>query len=121
MPLTRRAPVVVLAIVASLFILVGLRQAWTDAPTVDEGVYVASGLTAVTRHDLRLNRQHPPLAKVLAVLPALAAHPVIPRGASWRRGREYDFTTEFVRAQVRRHKLREVFFLARLVPLVEAV
>lgn len=80
-------------------------------------MYAAAGLTALTRHDLRFNDQHPPLAKALAALPALAAHPVIPAGAAWAHPSEKAYTTAFVRAQIAAGKLRRVTFLSRLVPL----
>ena len=99
----------------------GLYQAWHDSPTFDEPVYVAAGLTSLTRHDLRLNPEHPPLAKALAALPALAVHPVIPHTAAWRRGDERIYSAQFLQAQLEAGTLQRVMFAARLVPLAEAI
>jgi hypothetical protein len=38
-------------------------------------VYVSAGLAAVLHHDMTLNDEHPPLPKVLAVLPVLVTRP----------------------------------------------
>ena len=38
-----------------LFLGAGLYEAWADAPTFDEPVYVAAGLQAVLHHDLVIN------------------------------------------------------------------
>ena len=55
---------------AAGFLGLGLRQAWTDAPTYDEPIYLSAGVTSLLGHDLRLNPEHPPLAKALAALPS---------------------------------------------------
>jgi 4-amino-4-deoxy-L-arabinose transferase-like glycosyltransferase len=99
----------------------GLYQAWHDSPTFDEPVYVAAGLASLTRHDLRLNPEHPPLAKALAALPALAVHPVIPHTAAWTQGAERVYSAQFLQAQLRAGTLQRVMFAARLVPLAEAI
>jgi alkanesulfonate monooxygenase SsuD/methylene tetrahydromethanopterin reductase-like flavin-dependent oxidoreductase (luciferase family) len=51
------------------FLFLGAIEAWRDSPTFDEPVFVSSGLTALRTGELSLNDEHPPLAKVLAVLP----------------------------------------------------
>jgi 4-amino-4-deoxy-L-arabinose transferase-like glycosyltransferase len=116
-----RRGVHVLAIASVVFAAFALRQAWTDAPTYDEPTYLVSGLTAWTRHDLRINRQHPPLGKQLASLPVLALHPTIPRGHAWTRGDERALSRSFVRAEIRRGQLQRAFFVARLVPIAEGI
>ena len=88
----------------------GLHQAWHDSPTFDEPSYVAAGLSLADPHDLRINPEHPPLAKALAALPALAAHPVIPRTAAWHRGDERVWSAEFLQAQLRAGTLQRVMF-----------
>jgi 4-amino-4-deoxy-L-arabinose transferase-like glycosyltransferase len=112
---------VVLVLVALGFAACGLYQAWHDSPTFDEPVYVAAGLSSLTRHDLRINPEHPPLAKALAALPALAVHPVIPRTAAWTGGNERVWSAEFLRAQLAAGTLQRVMFAARLVALAEAI
>ena len=68
----------VLGLCAALFLGFGLSEAWGDAPTFDEPVYVAAGLQAVLHHDLAINAEHPPLPKVVAILPVLLVRPVVP-------------------------------------------
>src|SRR4051794_41125870 len=98
-----------------------LTQAWRDSPTIDEAIYVGAGLTSLTRHDLRINPQHPPLAKGLSAVPLLVARPVIPRGRAWVNADQHDLAALFVRDASARGQLRRDFFLARLVPIGETV
>ena len=118
---SRAVALTALALLAALFLGLGLVQAWRDAPTYDEPVSLAAGLTAVTRHDLRLNTEHPPLAKALASLPALFARPDIPDEAGWDQAHENRFTAAFVAANERDGTLRSTVFLGRMVPLALAV
>jgi 4-amino-4-deoxy-L-arabinose transferase-like glycosyltransferase len=112
-------PAVVLVLVSVAFLGLGLRQAWSDAPTYDEPIYISSGLVAIDAHDLRINAEHPPLYKVLAALPVLLAHPLVPPG--YRRLSEHSYAARFLRAQKRAGKMRSVVFLSRIVPLLEAL
>jgi 4-amino-4-deoxy-L-arabinose transferase-like glycosyltransferase len=111
----------ILAVIGVAFLAMGLQQAWADSPTFDEPPYIAAGLSSLTTHDLRINPEHPPLAKAVAALPVLLARPVIPRTAAWRRGDERVYSAEFVQANLRAGTLQRVVFLARLVPLLEAL
>lgn len=106
---------------ALVFLASGLYQAAHDSPTVDEAVDIASGVTSLARHDLRLNPEHDLLVHVLPAGPALLAHPVIPEGPGYRRGDWFDHTDEFLRANRAAGKLDRVVFLARLVPLLEGL
>jgi len=55
-----------------------------DSQTYDEGVYLASGYSYLTTGDFHLNREHPPLGKLLVALPLLALHPALPvEDSSW--------------------------------------
>jgi 4-amino-4-deoxy-L-arabinose transferase-like glycosyltransferase len=119
--LRRFAGLGLLIVVAAGFIALGLGQAWTDSPTFDEPVYVASGLASVLHHDLTLNDEHPPLPKVLAILPVLFVHPVVPNDAGWNQNNERTYSARFVEAQVRSGKLRSVTMASRIIPLLEAV
>jgi hypothetical protein len=103
------------------FVASGLFQAARDAPTVDEGTDVATAVTSLVRRDLSLSPEHPPLGKLLSALPALAARPVVPERRAWRDGDWFDHTADFIAANERAGRLREVLFLARIVPLLEAV
>ena len=114
-----RLPLAVLAIMTAGFLALGLAEAWSDSPTFDEPVYVSSGLAAVLHHDVTVNEEHPPLAKVLAVLPVLLTRPVIPSNGKWSGNDEYAYGARFVAAQLAAGKLRRVTFASRLVPLAE--
>ena len=109
----------VLAVLAAGFLALGVAEARADAPTFDEPVYVSAGLAAVLHHDVTLNDEHPPLLKVLAVLPVLFAHPVVPANGRWSGNDELRYGARFVAAQVAAGKLRSVTFASRLVPLAE--
>jgi 4-amino-4-deoxy-L-arabinose transferase-like glycosyltransferase len=101
------------------FLALGLAEAWSDSATFDEPVYVSAGVAAVLHHDVTVNEEHPPLAKVLAVLPVLLAHPVVPGNGTWSGNDEYSYGARFVAAQLAAGKLRDVTFASRLVPLAE--
>src|SRR6188472_3915399 len=102
---------VALALLCALAVGMALWQAVGDAPSTDEPLYVTDGLAALERHDLRLNPQHPPLAKALAAVPVLLAHPRLPTGFGHGHGRPY--SRRFENALYRAGLLREVTFLAR--------
>jgi 4-amino-4-deoxy-L-arabinose transferase-like glycosyltransferase len=114
-----RLPLVILAIMTTAFLALGVAEAWSDSPTFDEPVYVSSGAAAVLHHDVTVNEEHPPLAKVLAVLPVLLTHPVVPGNGRWSGNDEYSYGARFVAAQLAAGKLRRVTFASRLVPLTE--
>lgn len=46
----RRTAFLILGALALQFAVLGLVEAWRDSPTVDEPIYMASGVTALTRH-----------------------------------------------------------------------
>src|SRR6188472_2199077 len=107
---------VALALLCALAVGMALWQAVGDAPSTDEPLYVTDGLAALERHSLRLNPQHPPLAKALAAVPVLFAHPALPARFDRRHGRPY--SRAFLNGLFRSHQLREVTLLARLVPVL---
>ncbi len=116
-----RIALVVLALLAAQFLVVGLYEAWNDSPTFDEGFYVAGGVTALTQHQLRLTPEHGVIPKVLGAIPALLAQPVVPTGTSFQRGDQNGYYYDFMTAQARAGKVQRVFFLARLVSLAEGL
>jgi 4-amino-4-deoxy-L-arabinose transferase-like glycosyltransferase len=116
---TGRLPLLMLAVVAAAFLALGLAEARADAPTFDEPVYVSAALATVLHHDVDINDEHPPLPKVLAVLPVLFTHPVIPADGRWSGNDELRYGARFVAAQLASGKLRRVTFAARLIPLAE--
>ena len=103
------------------FLVWGVLQAARDAPAVDEGTDLASGITALVRRDLSLTPEHPPLGNLLAALPALAARPIVPDGPAYRSGDWFDHTADFIEANQEAGRLRRTLLLARSVPLLEAV
>ncbi len=117
--ISRKASGILLAVLLLQFLGLGLYEAWHDSPTYDEAFALSTGVTAAVRHQLQVTSGHPPLPEVLAALPVLAARPVVPSGPNWRNGSAL-YADDFVNAQARAGKLREVTFLGRLLPLLEA-
>src|SRR5258708_35224252 len=56
-----------------------------ETSTCDEFVHLPAGYTYLTRHDYRLNPEHPPLAKIWAALPLLFQDVRAPGGTAWYR------------------------------------
>ena len=115
-----RLPLLALVLLAAAFLGLGLAEAWADSPTFDEPVYVTAGLAAVLHHDVTINDEHPPPAKVIAALPVLLTHPVIPPNGPWSGSDERAYAARFVSAQLSAGTLRRVTFASRLVPLAES-
>lgn len=109
----------VLALLFVQFSVLALIQAWRDSPTSDEPIYIAAGVAAITERDLRLNPEHPPLAKVVAALPVLLANPVVPSTPAWVNADALEFSEDFAAAQG--SSFRSMVFLSRLVPIAEAL
>lgn len=114
----RHGPIVALACVCLLSAGIAGAEAVSDAPTIDEPVYVSAGVASLVRHDLRLNTQHPPLAKALAALPVLLAHPTLPTGPVWAHARDRPYARRFAEDARRRDQLHAITLLSRLVPLL---
>lgn len=63
--------------------------------TYDERTHLPAGMAAAATGEITLNRQHPPLVKLLAGLAANTAHPRLPlEGEAYREGREWEFGHE---------------------------
>lgn len=112
---------VVLVLVAVVYLAIGLHQAGRDAPTIDEGVDVSSGVSYLVRHDLRMNPEHPALPKAVAALPALMAHPIVPDSDAWRRGDWFDWSDDFISANERAGRLDDILFWSRAMVLLEGL
>ena len=59
------------AFVLALLLTVQIVSIRQEAQTVDEAVYLASGVTYWTLGDYRMNPEHPPLQKLISALPLL--------------------------------------------------
>jgi hypothetical protein len=114
----RTGRLVLLVAIVGFLVLGGL-EAWHDSATFDEPVYVSSGVAAILHHDVADNAEHPPLFKVLAALPVLAVHPVVPADGHWNVNNERAYSARFVEAQMRAGTMHRVTVAARLVPLLE--
>ena len=120
-PRTRLVQRLVLGACVALFAGLGLYEAWADGPTFDEPVYVAAGLQAVLHQDLTMNEEHPPLPKVLSVLPVLFVGPVVPHDSTPNSNDERSYSARFLQAQERAGTLRAVTFASRVVVLLESI
>ena len=61
----------------ALFAAQNLVEMTRESCSSDEVAHLPAGYTYLLKHDFRLNREHPPLMKVLCALPLLALHPKI--------------------------------------------
>jgi hypothetical protein len=116
-----RARWLILAATAALVLVVGIIQADRDAPTVDEGVDVSSGVSYLTERDLRMNPEHPPLPKAIAALASLPADPIVPKTEAWAEGDWFDWSDDFISANADAGRLDGILFGARMVVLAEVL
>lgn len=59
------------AIIISVSVVLAITSVWNDSLIVDEIPHIGAGYSYLVKHDLRLNPEHPPLAKDLAAIPLL--------------------------------------------------
>jgi len=71
MPVRSTTSVLALLLLAMMFLLAG-GAALRESVAVDEVAHIGAGVSYLQKLDLRLNEEHPPLAKVLAALPLVA-------------------------------------------------
>lgn len=83
------------AVVSVLLAQMGAAMATTavqQSPTVDEPVYISTGVVYLREHDLRHNAEHPPLGKLLIGAGAVLAGPHLRAsftGSDYRLGRQF--------------------------------
>jgi dolichyl-phosphate-mannose-protein mannosyltransferase len=118
---TKRVALAILVLLSAQFAVLSAVEAWRDAPTFDEVFHLASGATALTRHQWRLTPEHDALPKVLGAGLALLARPAIPDNQAWQDGDGNAYYGAFLAAQKTSGKVQRVFFLARLVSIAEAI
>lgn len=109
----------IMVLASVVFFGLALREAVNDSPTFDEPINIAAGVTYLTRHDIRLNLEHPPLAKAIEALPVLFAHPDIPDGASWDTAPYSSFEFDFYAQNV--DDIQRITTLSRLMPIMMAI
>ena len=114
-------PIAALVLVAAPFVVAAAYQAIHDSPTFDEPVYLHAGLAALQQHQVRLNDEHPPLAKAIAALPVLAVRHRLPKLTSHPADDEHDEVAAFVRLQDQDGRLQREIQLARVAPILEAL
>ena len=65
--------------------------------TFDEGVGIAGGFAILTRGEMVINYEHPPLLKTLAALPLLGFHPGIdPSDPDYAAGKQWNYVPRFL-------------------------
>jgi len=96
-----------------------VHASWRSSPTIDEFAHVPAGLSYWQTGTFGLYHHNPPLAKLVAAVPVLAARPVVDYGGSWARARargeppgQVEFGEDFMRANAARYF--ELFRRARL-------
>ncbi|NYD51571.1 4-amino-4-deoxy-L-arabinose transferase-like glycosyltransferase [Actinomadura luteofluorescens] len=83
------------AVVAALLAQMAAAMVTTavqQSPTVDEPVYISTGVVYLRRHDLRHNAEHPPLGKLVIGAGAVLAGPHLRAsftGSDYRLGRQF--------------------------------
>ena len=81
-------------------LVLAFTAAWNDVAIVDEDPHIGAGISYLTQRDMRLNPEHPPLAKDLAALPLLfIPNLIVPTDdKSWTEdiNGQWDFGREFL-------------------------
>ncbi len=89
---TSRWPLPAALALLLVYALLALHHAWTTAPTFDELAHLPAGISYWEAGDTRLNREHPPLVKLVAGLPPWLLGTEVPlEGEAWQRGDEWTF------------------------------
>ncbi len=118
-PLSPRASRAAVAALAVLFLALGLEGACRETPTVDEFAHLPVGCALLTHGAFDLYANNPPLAKMLAAAPVLAAGAVVPQPPADPRASEWSpwiYGTSFMDAN--RERYLHLFFLGRAAILI---
>jgi Dolichyl-phosphate-mannose-protein mannosyltransferase len=127
---SRRIAFTVLAVFSAQFVALCLHQAWNDAPTFDETVYMSTGLASLYDGELRLNNEAPFMTKALHALPLRLTGVDVPLDGFWAdsqridgRGSYYAYglAGEFSGLHAERGELQRVVFIGRLMAVLEGV
>jgi len=89
MPVRSGVSILAALLLALMFLLAG-GAALRESVTIDEVAHIGAGVSYLQKLDLRLNEEHPPLAKVLAAVPLVArgTHADY-SGTMWNVGRDF--------------------------------
>jgi hypothetical protein len=125
----RRWSSLVLLVLVVQFVVLALYEARQDGLTVDEPIYLASGLAAITEAEHRINCEAPVVPKALNAIPLWFAGIEVPLDGVWADVRSCDvdglpsdrFAAELTERLADRGELRDAAFLGRLVPVAESV
>ena len=126
--LSRRVALAVLAAVSVQFVVLSLHQAWNDAPTFDEPVYMATGLATLYDGELRLNNEAPFFTRAVNALPLRIAGVDVPLDGAWAEADTIDGDTwflpyvlaeEFTSLHAERGELQRAVLIGRLMAVVE--
>ncbi|HYV17489.1 MAG TPA: glycosyltransferase family 39 protein [Verrucomicrobiae bacterium] len=108
-----------LAVLMLLHAALVVHASWRSSPTIDEFAHVPAGVAYWQTGTFGLYHHNPPLAKLVAAVPVLAANPVVDYDDSWARARargeppsQVEFGEDFMRANAARYF--DLFRRARL-------
>ncbi len=123
--ITKYAPFIA-TMILTIFAIISLRLAWTDALTFDEVAHIPAGYSYVALGDYRLNPEHPPILKALSGLAILGFHPTFDTTQKW--WTQADANGEYGQWAAGRHLLHEagnntdmLTFFARVPIIIIAV
>ncbi len=68
--MSKNTKICAVIIIASAMVL-AISSVWNDSIIVDEVPHIGAGYSYLVKHDMRLNPEHPPLAKDIAAIPLL--------------------------------------------------
>ena len=89
MPITKRTSIALAIVVLGLMAVLAGGAALRESVTIDEVAHLGAGVSYLQKLDLRMNVEHPPLAKVLAGLPlAIGGARADYRSTPWTFGQE---------------------------------
>lgn len=112
----------VLALVCAVSFSLMFYASRTDSAIMDELAHIPAGYGYVHNLDYRLNPEHPPLVKALAMLPVLFLNPNFPTdGASWTTdvNGQWDMGYQFLYNSG--NDANQIIRLARLLPILLTV
>jgi hypothetical protein len=118
----RRAAHAVVAALSVIFLALGLEGARRETPTVDEFAHLPVGCALLKHGAFDLYANNPPLAKMLAAAPVVAAGANVPQPPADPRASEWSpwiYGTSFMDAN--RERYLDLFFLGRVAILLVAL